>query len=220
MHKILVLDDDINLRNSISTFLNNEQFSIISLGSVYEVLIFLKKNSIDLIIADIMMPELDGYDLLIILKSYSQYSLIPVILLTAKGITYDKVKGYNLGCNVYITKPFAPHELLSIVNNLVNINNPILQNNLSYNQEFSKKRLNISLPKFTNREISILNLVVKGYTNKEIANSLQLSIRNVEKYVGRLLHKTNTRNRTELVNYILNNSSNFLRANDGTRTRE
>ena len=205
MHKILVLDDDINLRNSICAFFYNEKFSVISLGSVYDVLIFLKKNSIDLIIADIMMPELDGYDLLIILKSYSQYSLIPVVLLTAKGITYDRIKGYNLGCNIYITKPFAPYELLSIVNNLLNINNPVLQNHIFHNKEFTKQLLNISLPKFTDREISILNLVIKGYTNKEVANSLQLSIRNVEKYVGRLLYKTNTRNRTELVNYILNN---------------
>jgi DNA-binding NarL/FixJ family response regulator len=204
MHKILILDDDITLRNAITTFFQNEKFTVISLGSVYAVLVFLKKHSTDLIIADIMMPELDGYDLLTILKSYSKYSLIPIILLTAKGITYDKVKGYDLGCNIYITKPFAPYELLSVVNNLLNINNPILQNNIIDKQDFDVDVLKVSLPIFTEREQSILNLVVKGYTNKEIANSLQLSIRNVEKYVSRLLYKTNTRNRTEFVNYILN----------------
>jgi len=64
--------------------------------------------------------------------------------------------------------------------------------------------MDISLPVFTYREKSILELVIKGYTNKEIANSLQLSLRNVEKYVSRLLYKTNTRNRTELVNFMLN----------------
>nr|YP_009300454.1 hypothetical chloroplast protein 29 [Campylaephora sungminbooi]AKU47373.1 hypothetical chloroplast protein 29 [Campylaephora sungminbooi]ALN11820.1 hypothetical chloroplast protein 29 [Campylaephora sungminbooi] len=205
MHSIIIVDDDIILRNAIVTFLKNEYFSVTSLNSVYEVLLFLKKKSIDLIIADIMMPELDGYDLLNILKNDIQYSGIPIILLTAKGITNDKVKGYNLGCNMYITKPFAPYELLSIINNLLNINNPLLQQNYIYNQQINKKSAEISLPIFTYRETSILNLVIKGYTNKEIANSLQLSIRNVEKYVSRLLYKTNTRNRTELVNYILNN---------------
>nr|YP_010865187.1 hypothetical protein QQR83_pgp187 [Campylaephora boydenii]WGT74112.1 hypothetical protein [Campylaephora boydenii] len=205
MHSIIILDDDIILRNAIVTFLKNEQFSVISLNSVYELLIFLKKKSIDLIISDIMMPELDGYDLLNILKNDIEYSTIPIILLTAKGITNDKVKGYNLGCNMYITKPFAPYELLSIINNLLNINNPILQQSYLNNQKVNKKLVEISLPIFTYRETSILNLVIKGYTNKEIAHSLQLSIRNVEKYVSRLLYKTNTRNRTELVNYILNN---------------
>ena len=205
MHSILIVDDDIILRNAIVAFLKHKSFSVISLNSVYEVLIFLHKNSVDLIIADIMMPELDGYDLLNILKNDVQYSTIPIILLTAKGITNDKVKGYNLGCNMYITKPFAPYELLSIINNILNINNLISQKYDIYNQRMTKKVSNIELPLFTYRETSILDLVIQGYTNKEIANSLQLSVRNVEKYVSRLLDKTNTRNRTELVNYILNN---------------
>ena len=205
MHSILIVDDDIILRNAIVAFLKNKRFSVISLNSVYEVLIFLHKNSVDLIIADIMMPELDGYDLLNILKNDVQYSTIPIILLTAKGITNDKVKGYNLGCNMYITKPFAPYELLSIINNFLNINNLISHKHDIYNQRMTKKVSNIKLPLFTYRETSILDLVIQGYTNKEIANSLQLSVRNVEKYVSRLLDKTNTRNRTELVNYILNN---------------
>lgn len=204
MLSILIVDDDIMLRNSMIEFLKNKQFFTISLESVYEVLVFLNNNSVDLIIADIMMPELDGYDLLSILKNDRKYNTIPIILLTAKGITNDKVKGYNLGCNMYITKPFIPYELLSIINNLLNINKPILQQNDTYNQNFSKKIIDIALPVLTYRETSILNLVIKGYTNKEIADSLQLSIRNVEKYVSRLLNKTKTRNRTELVNYILN----------------
>ena len=206
MHSILIVDDDRVLRNAVVTFLKNKHFSVISLDSVYQVLLFLNKNSIDLIIADIMMPELDGYDLLHILKNDLQYNAIPIILLTAKGITNDKVKGYNLGCNMYITKPFAPYELLSIINNLLKINNPLLQKDNIYNQDIETKRslLEVSWPIFTDREKSILKLVIKGYTNKEIASSLQLSRRNVEKYVSRLLHKTNTRNRTELVNYILN----------------
>jgi len=204
MHSILLVDDDKILREAIVTFLKNKQFTVISLDSVYDVLIFLNHNSVDLIIADIMMPELDGYDLLNILKNDLQYNEIPIILLTAKGITTDKVKGYNLGCNVYMTKPFAPYELLSIINNLLKINNPLLNKDKIYSHNFDKIGIDVALPVFTYRETSILNLVTKGYTNKEIAHSLQLSIRNVEKYVSRLLDKTSTRNRTELVNYILN----------------
>lgn len=203
MYKILILDDDVLLRKTISSFLINENFSVISLESVYSVLTFIKENYIDLIIADIMMPELDGYDLLNILRSYPLYNMIPVILLTAKGITSDKVKGYDLGCNIYVTKPFDPYELLSIVNNLLHVNKIELQTNRLYRPEIDVKDLNVLNLDFTYRETSILNLVIKGYTNKEIASSLHLSRRNVEKYVSRLLFKTQTRNRTELVQYVL-----------------
>lgn len=201
MYKILVLDDDVLLRDAMFDFLKNEKFSVISLESVYLVLIFIKKNCVDLIIADVMMPELDGYDLLNILRSFPIYNMVPIILLTAKGITSDKVKGYDLGCNIYITKPFDPHELLSIINNLLHINN-----HKTYRLDSKEMDLDyleaLSLV-FTYREKSILNLVIKGYTNKEIASALKLSRRNVEKYVSRLLYKTHTRNRTELVKYIL-----------------
>nr|QCI05111.1 hypothetical protein [Centroceras clavulatum] len=204
MNKILIVDDDSSLSNSISIFFRNKNFIVINFQNVYSVLVFLKNNYVDLIIADILMPELDGYDLINILKSYKFYSSIPFIFLTAKGITSDKIKGYNLGCNSYITKPFDPNELLSIVNNLLN---SYLFNNLKNNQNLSIDQkstlyLNPLFKELTYREKSILKLVLKGYTNKEIANILQLSVRNVEKYVSRLLNKTNTRNRTELVNYI------------------
>lgn len=204
MYKILIVDDDPVLSNSIAIFFRNKNFIVINFKNVYSVLVFLKNNYVDLIIADILMLELDGYDLINILKNYKLYSSIPFIFLTAKGITSDKIKGYNLGCNSYITKPFDPNELLSIVKNLLN---SYLFNSLKSNQVLSltqQNRTNFhpSLKGFTYREQSILKLVLKGYTNKEIANTLQLGIRNVEKYVSRLLSKTNTRNRTELVNYI------------------
>lgn len=203
MYKILVLDDDVLLREAIFAFLTNEKFSVISLESVYSVLIFIKKNCIDLIIADVMMPELDGYDLLNILRSFPIYNTVPVVLLTAKGITSDKVKGYDLGCNIYITKPFDPQELLSIINNLLHTNTHKTYRLDSKNKEIDLDYLETLNLVFTYREKSILNLVIKGYTNKEIASALQLSCRNVEKYVSRLLYKTHTRNRTELVKYIL-----------------
>nr|QCI06722.1 hypothetical protein [Gayliella sp.] len=212
MNNLLIVDDDIYVRNSIEVFLKNEKFNVISLQDVYSVLLYLKENLVDLIIIDIVMPELDGYDLLKILRSQLVYSCIPCILLTAKGLTVDKIKGYNLGCNVYITKPFDPYELLSIVKNLLHFNINTCFDDISVDSLISSNDFILSL--FTEREKSVLNLVLQGYTNKEIGITLQLSIRSIEKYVSKLLDKTNSRNRTELVNYI------FSRANDGNRTRE
>nr|QCI04033.1 hypothetical protein [Antithamnionella ternifolia] len=225
MNTILLVDDDKFLRTSIAAFLKLEHFSIISVNSVYEALVFLKLNKPDLVITDIMMMELDGYDFLKILKTSQSLCHIPTILLTAKGLTDDRIKGYNIGCNAYLTKPFDAHELLSIINNMLKINlNSMISSDLMIDQQKIISKSIISLVKsFTHREKTILRLVLRGCTNREIANYLQLSVRNIEKYVSRLLDKTNTRNRTELVTLILSiklKSSDYFRANDGNRTRE
>lgn len=205
MNTILLIDDDQLLLESITTFLQSEKFYVISVRSVYQALVFLKLNTIDLIISDIMMTQLDGYDLLKIIKTSNLLNQIPVILLTAKGLTDDRIKGYNTGCNAYITKPFNSNELLSIINNILNVHfHSIIKSDvITYEHKQAFKFINSLAKLFTHREKTILRLVLHGCTNKEIANYLQLNVRNIEKYVSRLLQKTNTRNRTELVNLIL-----------------
>ena len=164
----------------------------------------------DLVVSDIVMPNYSGYDLLFYLRLHEGFSLIPFIFLTAKGMTVDRIKGYDFGCSLYLTKPFHPYELLSIVNNL--IGSSASQDNNHFYEDNTYFNINL-----TNRERDVLSLLVKGYTNKEISHTLALSIRSIEKYVGRILNKTRTRNRTELVQFTL---SQLLKANDGTRTRE
>ena len=158
-----------------------------------------------MIITDIMMPLIDGYEFIKMLRLHDQLLNIPIILLTAKGMTEDRIRGYDLGCNAYLTKPFDPKELLSIINNLFN-NINLLQTfqNDNNNTLFQSSNSVMLIEKLTNREMTILKLVSKGYKNKEIAQQLQVSTRNVEKYVSRLLTKTSTRNRTELAQLVIN----------------
>nr|QCI06568.1 hypothetical protein [Erythroglossum lusitanicum] len=204
--KLLIVDDDQDLRNLLSTYLIAEGFFINSVSNVQSALVLIKKDRPDLIITDIMMKNLDGYDFIKLLKWDILLADIPVIFLTAKGMTYDRIKGYNLGCHAYLTKPFNPKELSAIIKSIFN-NINLLQINLSEINYLDKLLVN---PKvfnlFTMREKAILELVVKGYMNKEIAIQLSISLRNVEKYVSVLLIKTNTRNRTQLVQvaYALN----------------
>nr|QVY57949.1 hypothetical protein [Betaphycus gelatinus] len=199
--RILLLDDDISIRNSIYLYLVSQKFSVCLADSVASALNELNKSIPDLVIADIMMPNTDGYDFLEILRSSNLFYDIPFIFLTAKGMTHDRIKGYNAGCNAYLTKPFDPSELLSIINNLLK------RQHLAH-KVFNVKTSNISTSKYflinslTSREKAVLKLVVRGYKNKEVANKLQISIRSVEKYVSKLLHKTSTRNRTELTKFI------------------
>jgi len=206
MHKkILLVDDDKTLSNSITAFLQSENFSIFGVSNVYNALVYLKLNKPDLIIIDIMMRQLDGYDLLKILKRSQHLYFIPTVILTAKGLTSDRIRGYNIGCNAYLTKPFDSNELLSIINNMLSLYlSSISKEGLLLDDKLQTLISTFHLDaSFTHREKTILRLVLRGCTNKEIANYLQLSVRNIEKYVSRLLDKTNTRNRTELVNLIL-----------------
>nr|QOS04527.1 hypothetical protein [Sarcopeltis skottsbergii] len=199
--KLLLVDDDICLRHSISSYLQSEGFLVDSCHDVSIALLNIKDNKPDLIIADIMMPELDGYTFITKLKEDEKLCSIPVIFLTAKGMTNDRIKAYNLGCNAYISKPFDPQELLSIICSIFTNISLLQKYTVKKNDKVSNKKL--SVISFTNRETTILQLVIKGLRNKEIAACLNISIKNVEKYVSRLLNKTSTKNRTELAQFIL-----------------
>ena len=210
---ILVVDDDINLAYAIQSYISSSERKVFIVDNSVAAIKLLSLYRFHLIISDIMMPKYSGYDLLSYIRLDTYLSSIPFIFLTAKGLTVDRVKGYNLGCSLYLTKPFHPSELLSIVNNLL-FSIKISSQNLS---SPIKNKVMINQVNLTSREYNILSLLVKGYTNKEMANLCHMSLRNVEKYVSKLLSKTNTRNRTELAHFAL---FNLFKANDGTRTRE
>nr|QCI07637.1 hypothetical protein [Nitophyllum punctatum] len=207
MKNLLIVDDDNDLRNLLSSYLIAEGFTVYSVNSVRSALVLIQKERPDLIITDIMMQQLNGYDFIKLLKLDILLVDIPVIFLTAKGMTNDRIQGYNLGCHAYLTKPFNPKELLSIIKNIFNNINLLSQHNYHQVSDF---KIDPTLSKlFTTREKTILQLVLKGYMNKEIAIILNVSVRSVEKYVTRLLYKTRTRNRTELVQLVLNSNPGY-----------
>nr|YP_009315839.1 Hypothetical protein ycf29 [Trichogloeopsis pedicellata]SCW24497.1 Hypothetical protein ycf29 [Trichogloeopsis pedicellata] len=219
-YTILLVDDDKSLLLSISSYLSEAGFYITSVATVAQAIDALCKQAYDLVISDILLPEKDGYDLIRYINDNRKLSNIPVIFLTAKGMTQDRILGYDLGCYGYLTKPFDPAELLSMVRNIL------------INRETSKTghhdkvgSMSVSYSSLlTSREYDVLNLVLKGMTNKEIALVLGLTVRTTEKYVSRLLYKTKTRNRTELAQYFYLKQAvkekTSDRANDGNRTRE
>lgn len=199
--QILLIDDDIYLAYAIQSYITSKHRQLFVVSDSAAAMQLLQIYSFDLIISDIMMPCINGYDFLIKLRADSRFIDMPFIFLTAKGMTADRIKGYDLGCNAYLTKPFHPSELLSLINNLLGNLNTIecSVENCTQKIDMQNDLLSFRLMNFTSREISILKLLVTGMMNKEIASILNLSKRNVEKYVSRLLYKTNTRNRTELV---------------------
>ncbi len=108
--KVLVVDDDVNICNLIEIYLQKEGYKVFIAHSGNDAIKIFNEKQIDLILLDIMMPVLDGYD---VLREIRKTSQMPVIMLTAKGETFDKVLGLELGADDYIVKPFEPKELVA-----------------------------------------------------------------------------------------------------------
>ena len=109
---ILVVDDEPRIIEAVSMNLELEGYQISGAGNGYEALQKLTEELPDLIILDVMMPEMDGFETL---RKIREVSTVPVIMLTVKGEEIDKVKGLDLGADDYMTKPFSPKELVSRV---------------------------------------------------------------------------------------------------------
>lgn len=124
MIKVLIVEDNHNLRKMIDIYLKQNNFETHVSCNGVEALDILEKNHIDLIICDIMMPKMDGFELTKEIRSV--YPNLPIIIVTAKGAKEDKIKGFKLGIDDYMTKPIDLEELLMRIQALLrryNINN-------------------------------------------------------------------------------------------------
>ena len=117
MANIMIIDDDPYIRELERTLLRNEGYTIYEAGNGREALQQLKENKIDLCVLDIMMPEMDGYEFCRLARKY--YQDLPILMLTAKGDLSQKVKGFELGADDYLTKPFEGIELIVRVKSLL-----------------------------------------------------------------------------------------------------
>lgn len=118
MAKILIVDDDLHIRELIHVILSKEGLSTVEAADGKEALSLLETEKIDLIILDIMMPNMDGWVFCREVRSYYSDTL-PILMLTAKGETAQKVKGFDLGADDYMVKPFAAAELIARVKALL-----------------------------------------------------------------------------------------------------
>lgn len=116
MPKLLIVDDDAHIRELLKFFLKKEGFDLYEAADGIEAMTILEKHRVDLAIIDIMMPNMDGWQLC---QEIRHFSNIPILMLTAKGETSQKVKGFNLGADDYLVKPFEPIELVMRVKALL-----------------------------------------------------------------------------------------------------
>lgn len=119
--KILVVDDEVNITQILEFSMGAEGYEVITASNGEEAIDKARKEQPDLIILDIMMPRIDGYEACRILKANPITKNIPVVLLTAKGRDIDKRLGYEVGATDYIVKPFSPNKLIERINELLSL---------------------------------------------------------------------------------------------------
>ncbi len=180
--KILVVDDEILIRNVIKEYLINEKYSYVEAKNGEEAIEIVKKHKdIDLIIMDIMMPEMDGFTAS---KEIKKIKDIPIIMLSARKEEYDKLLGFDIGIDDYITKPFSPKELVARIKavskrKLNDDSEMFIYNNLIVDYKGHTVKIDNEELKLTPKEYELLCYFIK---NKGIALSREQLLNNIWNY--------------------------------------
>jgi DNA-binding NarL/FixJ family response regulator len=217
---ILVVDDDPGIRVSISDYLEMAGYSVIPAQNGQDALQKVEQYQPHLIVTDVLMPQMDGYELVRQVRQRPAFRLIPVIFLTARNQTQERVRGYQLGGDLYMPKPFELEELGAVVRNFLDryvllmtqaaqLNVPPIDRGPPSHTPDSWDHLHhvsataVAELHLTGREQDVLKLLAQGLSNPLIGKHLNLSPRTIEKHVSSLLQKTETTNRSELVRFAI-----------------
>lgn len=198
--KILLIDDHKLIKLGIKVLLeDNEEFSVIDdCASKKEFLEKISNYSYDLFICDISLPDGSGYDILEIIKEKKLNTKV-IILSIHEDKSYMK-KAFKLGASGYVTKSTAHEEILQAIDKVM------FKNDIYLNEKYAtifyelfKEDKEIEL---SEREKEVGRYIVEGYTLTDIGEKLFLSVKTVDTYKKRLMEKTNTKKRSELVEYL------------------
>ena len=200
---LLLVDDDPNLILLVKDYLVFRGFEVLTAENGREALEILAEKVPDMIVCDVMMPEMDGYTFVRHVREDSRTNWVPVLFLSAKGQSQDRVKGLNTGADVYMVKPFEPEELVAQV-----------ESSLSQVERLTEKRTPATFLKgeplqvpsnveLTPKEMEVVRFVARGMSNREISEQMSVSQRTVESHVSNMLGKTGLHNRTELARWAI-----------------
>jgi len=205
MKTLLLIDDDERLAHPLKTFFSQHGYDLLSETHPLEALKFLRNKSVDLVILDIMLPEIDGFETC---RRIRQFSNIPIIMLTARGDVMDRVVGLELGADDYLPKPFEPRELVARIQNILKRSNPQQDTNaeilyfsgLTINQQTQQVKTAKGNLELTSAEFRLLQLLAaqtdKIFSRDEIMSQLNgidvdIFSRAIDILISRLRHKLN-----------------------------
>ena len=200
---LLIVDDEPNLLRAVAACLRGEGYEVETARSGEEALVQIAQRLPDLIVSDIRMPRMDGYALARQLRNNPRTHLIPIVFLTAKDESSDRIAGIRSGVDAYLTKPFEPDELVAVIGNiLTRVERThaeiarLIGSNIREQIAFTDEDL-------TEAEQRIASAVASGLSNKEIAAELGVSVRTVENHISHILAKKHFDNRVEIARYVL-----------------
>lgn len=207
MKNIIVIDDDNKLTDLLKDYLKKYNYTVVSYDNPVDALSHLKNNSYDLMILDFMLPELDGFETL---KELRKTNDIPVIMLTARGETTDKIVGLELGADDYISKPFEPRELVARIQSVfrrsdgkLNTETKINFKDLIVNESNRTVKLNKKDVELTSTEFELLLMFSKNNGKVMSRDSLMQKMkgttwqyfdRSIDVMVSRLRNKLKCKN--------------------------
>ncbi len=207
LKRLLVVDDEPNLLRAVEAVLRGEGFEITTARSGREALVAVAQSLPDLIVSDVRMPGMDGFQLARKLRASTHSALVPIIFLTAKDETEDRIEGFESGVDVYLTKPFEPDELVAVIKNILSRVERTRSTIARLVGDEEKETVFVRDEALTDAEWRVAETVARGLSNKEIAKELNLSVRTVENHVSRILAKKNFTNRVEIARHIISNKS-------------
>ena len=193
MKRILVIEDESEMRRNLATVLRLERYQPITAENGRRGVELARAEYPDLILCDVMMPELDGYGVLQALREDPRLALIPFIFLTAKGEKEDLRSGMNLGADDYLTKPVAKADLLRAIE--ARLRRTDQQAKREFKPDFSSYEPLLKLG-LTPRAAEVLLWVAQGKTNGDIAAILGISESTVKKHLLEILEKLGVETRS------------------------
>ena len=200
--QLLVVDDDPSLLLAVSETLRAEGHEVVTARRGSEAMVRVAESLPDLIITDIRMPGMDGYALVRNLRSAPRTRLIPIVFLTAKDETADRITGFQTGVDAYVTKPFESEELIAIVKSILERVHRTHSDLARLFGDHEERDELVRDEDLTDAEWRVAEAVARGLSNKEIAAELNLSLRTVEGHISRILDKKNLSNRVELALHV------------------
>ncbi len=224
MKKILVVDDDSVLRTVIRRYLEKQGYQVEDAGSGSEGLTAFNNYSPDLIVSDVAMPEMNGFDFCRQVRSQPSGQLVPFIFLSGKDTIEDRVQGHSMGADDYLTKPFEWNELLAKIEGLLEKSrrihseivrmiqqlaiasngnvavSGIVPNEAGTSFTVTQAKQPEPLP-LTPAEERVFWEVIQGLTNKQISDNLFISPRTVQTHLSNILNKLQLDNRAQLVRF-------------------
>lgn len=213
MKKILIVDDDITLRTALIRYLQNRGYSVQEATSGAEALSLFEQNQPDVVVSDVVMPEMDGLEFCRRLRATRSGQLVPFIFLSSRKDVDDRVQGHQMGADDYLVKPFDPKELVAKIEAQLERSRRIhaeiirlMQQSHAVNAVTPPGKADSStaplqpLP-LTPAEEKVFWEVIQGLTNKQIGDRLFVSPRTVQTHLSNILSKLHLESRSQLIRY-------------------